>query len=324
MARRDWIRLVLISFAATGLPFLILSLSPITQKSFAYSSGPPAGFTGAPGEFTCAECHVPESQGSGQTTLTVPPNYVPGHTYQIAVHHINNDPSRIRWGFELTALDDGDQKAGELQSIDSLTKVLNNQGPAANKQYIEHTSLGTFFGQTGGADWTFNWTAPATDVGRVTFYVAGNQANGDRNTSGDFIHFTFAETFAVNPPQLILDESGPDANQAAALESLLFVRDPFKVQSIADWLDLGSDRNTRVIVFAANLQLNPGETVVVNLIDSGGHPYDVTAEVVQPLPNTSFTQVTFRLPDNLAAGTCLVTLKAHGQTSNTGTIRIVP
>lgn len=198
MERRDWIRLVLISFAATGLPFLVLSLSPITQKSFAYSAGPPAGFTGAPGEFTCAECHVAESQGSGQTTLTVPPNYVPGQTYQIAVHHINNDPSRVRWGFELTALDDGDQKAGELQSIDSLTQVLNNQGPGQNKQYIEHTSLGTFYGQTGGADWTFNWTAPATDVGRVTFYVAGNQANGDGNTSGDIIHFTFAETFAVN------------------------------------------------------------------------------------------------------------------------------
>jgi uncharacterized repeat protein (TIGR01451 family) len=31
-------------------------------------------------------------------------------------------------------------------------------------------------------------------VGRVTFYVAGNQANGDGNTSGDNIYFTFAES----------------------------------------------------------------------------------------------------------------------------------
>jgi hypothetical protein len=42
--------------------------------------------------------------------------------------------------------------------------------------------------------WTFNWTAPSSDVGRVTFYVAGNQANGDGNTSGDIIHFAFAES----------------------------------------------------------------------------------------------------------------------------------
>ncbi len=198
MARRDWIRIVVLSFVATGVPLYFLSTSSLTQKTYAYSSGPPAGFTGAPGEFTCAECHVPESQGSGQITLTVPTNYVPGQTYQIAVHHFNSDPSRIRWGFELTAMDDGAVKAGDLQSTDNLTQVLNNQGPGGLRQYIEHTSLGTFFNQTGGATWTFNWTAPSTDVGRVTFYVAGNQANGDGNTSGDFIHFTFAESFPVS------------------------------------------------------------------------------------------------------------------------------
>ena len=127
--------------------------------------------------------------------------------------------------------------------------------------------------------------------------------------------------------QLILDESGPDANQAAAFDSLLFVRDPFHVQSIANWWDLGSDRNTRVLIFAANLQLNQGETasaVVVNLVDSNGQIYNLEAEDVRAVPNTSFTQVRFRLPDNLAAGTCLVTIKAHDQTSNTGTFRIQP
>jgi hypothetical protein len=75
----------------------------------------------------------------------------------------------------------------------------------------------------------------------------------------------------TSPPLLILEESGPDPNQATALDSMLFVRDPFHVQSIATWLDLGPDRNTRVMVFAANLRLNQGETasaVVVHLVDS--------------------------------------------------------
>jgi hypothetical protein len=127
--------------------------------------------------------------------------------------------------------------------------------------------------------------------------------------------------------QLILEESGPDPNQAAAFESILLTRDPFRVLSIASWLDLGPDRNTRVIIFVANLQLNQGETasdVVVSLIDSNSQTYDVAAEDVRLVPNTNFTQVTFRLPDALSAGTCLVTVKAHGQISNTGTIRIVP
>jgi Big-like domain-containing protein/Calx-beta domain-containing protein len=127
--------------------------------------------------------------------------------------------------------------------------------------------------------------------------------------------------------QLILDESGPDANQAAAVDSLLFLRDPFHVQNIADWFNLGADRNTRVIVFAANLQLNQGETasaVVVNLVDANNQGYDLAAEDVSPVPNFGFTQVRFRLPNTLAAGVCMVTIKAHNQISNTGTIRIVP
>jgi hypothetical protein len=126
--------------------------------------------------------------------------------------------------------------------------------------------------------------------------------------------------------QLILDESGPDANQATAFDSLLFVRDPFHVQSIADWLDLGPDRNTRVIIFAANLQLNQGETasaVVLSLVDANNQTFDVPAEDVRPVPNFAFTQVRFRLPNTMAAGVCLVTIKAHGQISNTGTIRIM-
>jgi hypothetical protein len=93
----------------------------------------------------------------------------------------------------------------------------------------------------------------------------------------------------------------------------------------ADLLNLGSDRNTRVIVFVTNLQLAQGETsssIVVNLIDSNNQSYDVPAEDVRLVPNFDFTQVIFRLPDNLSAGTCTIKIKAHGQVSNTGTIRI--
>ena len=135
------------------------------------------------------------------------------------------------------------------------------------------------------------------------------------------------DTVTPSPPQLILEESGPNPNQAVAFDSMLFLRDPFHVQSVADWLDLGPDRNTRVLVFVANLKLNQGETasaVVVNLVDSNNQSYDVAAESVRLVPNFDFAQVTFRLPDNLSAGACMVTVKAHGQVSNAGTIRIVP
>jgi hypothetical protein len=111
----------------------------------------------------------------------------------------------------------------------------------------------------------------------------------------------------------------------AALDSILFHRDPFPVLNGADLLNLGVDRNTRVIVFVMNLQLAQGETsstVVVNLIDRNNRSYDISAEDVRPVPNFAFTQVVFRLPDNLPAGTCLINVRAHGQISNSGTIRI--
>ena len=135
---------------------------------------------------------MPPDAGTGKISITAPQTYVPGQTYPITVTHQNADPTRLRWGFQLTVLDTAsDEKAGDLQSTNGLTQVLNNAGPGSARQYIEHTSAGTFVGQQNGASWTFNWTAPATDVGPVTFYAAGNHANNDGNTSGDYIYRTF-------------------------------------------------------------------------------------------------------------------------------------
>jgi hypothetical protein len=125
--------------------------------------------------------------------------------------------------------------------------------------------------------------------------------------------------------RLLQDTSGPSANQAAALDSLLLVRDPFRVLSIAEWWNLGADPNTRVTIFAVNLNsAEPASAVTISLLDSNSQTHNITSEDVRAVPNYSFTQVRFRLPDSLPAGNCLVTIKAHGQTSNVGTIRIAP
>jgi len=127
------------------------------------------------------------------------------------------------------------------------------------------------------------------------------------------------------PLQLILDESGPDPIQAAALDSMLFLRDPFPAVNGANVLNQGPDRNARIIVFVMNLQLAQGETsssVVVNLVDSSNQSYDVAAENVQAVPNFNFTQLIFRLPDNVIPELCIIRVKAHGQSSNSATMRI--
>lgn len=135
-----------------------------------------------------------------------------------------------------------------------------------------------------------------------------------------------AANFTATPiPQLLLDLSGPSSDQAAALDSLLFLRDPFRLVNGLDPFYPGSDRNTRVVIFAGNLQLGPGEissSVVVNLIDSNNQSYDIAAEDVRAVPDFPFSQVIFRLPDNLAVGTCTIRINAHGQVSNSGSMRI--
>jgi Calx-beta domain len=127
---------------------------------------------------------------------------------------------------------------------------------------------------------------------------------------------------------LVLEDSGPTPQQAAAFESLLFTRDPFRVKSQSSILvNFPPGQNTLVMIFAQNLRLNQGETasdVIVNLVDGNNQSFDVPATDVRAVSNVDLTQVVFRLPDALALGTCKITIKAHGQTSNIGTIRITP
>lgn len=135
----------------------------------------------------------------------------------------------------------------------------------------------------------------------------------------------FQSVVNSGPPQLLLDESGSGLNQVAALDSVLLTRGPFPVVNGADLLNLGADRNTRVILFVMNIQPpqgQPAPSVVVHLVDSNNQTYDVSAEDVRLVQNLNFAQVIFRLPDNLAAGTCTITVKALGQFSNSGTIKI--
>jgi hypothetical protein len=127
------------------------------------------------------------------------------------------------------------------------------------------------------------------------------------------------------PIELMLDASGPAGNQALAMDSLLLLRDPFPVVNSWNALNPGPDRNTRLVVFITNLQLPSGEpssSVRINLVDGNNQTHDIGAEDVRPVPNFDFAQVTFRLPDNLPAGPCIITVKFQQQDSNSGSIRI--
>jgi len=155
-----------------------------------------------------------------------------------------------------------------------------------------------------------------------TFFVNLTESFGTTIADGEGVG-----TILDDDTLLMLEESGPAPQQAAAFESLLFTRDPFRVKSIVDWFNLPPGQNTLVMIFAQNLRLNQGEIasdVIVNLVDGNNQSFDLPAADVRAVPNVDLAQVLFRLPADLAPGTCTVTIRAHGQTSNMVTIRITP
>jgi uncharacterized protein (TIGR03437 family) len=175
-----------------GRIFAITILSGFASLPLALrgnSSGAEPGLTGAPGDRTCAACHTGTDVNAGGGTIKIvseTATYTPGAKQRIQVQL--SDSSQRRWGFELSARVAGAPatQAGTLASVDANTAVQTQSGV----QFVTHTLSGTRNGATGGVTFEVEWTPPATDVGDVVLYAAGNAANGNNSDSGDRIYTT--------------------------------------------------------------------------------------------------------------------------------------
>lgn len=173
-----------------GLLLLFFIVS--SGGAFAFSFLPPPDEkTGAPNEGTCADCHAGNTldASGGSLTVTVPGTYEPNEVYTIIVDLARAGQSK--WGFEMTALDANGARAGAFTADDAANTQLTETN---NKQYIQHTTAGTAAGTNDAHSWEFEWTAPDADIGPITFYAAGNAANGDGATTGDYIYTTQSES----------------------------------------------------------------------------------------------------------------------------------
>jgi hypothetical protein len=186
---------------------------------FAYASvfGPDFGYTGAPGDNgNCTACHAgtPNSGGGGVNITGIPAAYQPGQQYTLTV--TVQQASRTRFGFQLTAIDAGNNRAGTLESLsgDSSLNASTGQG---GRQYIQHTQQGTSQNITNGRAWQVRWTAPSTDIGGVRFFVAGNAANNNGLDTGDNI---YTNSFLSDPnaatPVTVSLVSQPDGQTLSA------------------------------------------------------------------------------------------------------------
>lgn len=168
----------------------------------AFSGGPIPGRTGAPGEATCVDCHdeFELNRGGGRVEiLDLPKNYSTNQRITMRVRVAQ--ARQKRWGFQITAIDAKGNGVGQFAITDvAATQIINGDG----RSYVEHTSQGTRAGQMNSAEWTFDWIAPSFDAGPVTFYAAGNAANGNNDILGDFIYTTLAPMGGPSDPLVTL------------------------------------------------------------------------------------------------------------------------
>src|SRR6201988_1203054 len=112
--------------------------------------------------------------------------------------------------------------------------------------------------------------------------------------------------------------SHPDSTRAIAFESVTRQREPF---TTAVQLKFGADSTTRVMLFAMNLQLQPGETasaVTADAEDANHTIYPLSVENVDSIPDQPWASaVVIKLPENLPqAGDVLVRIRYRDLVSN--------
>ncbi len=168
-----------------------------TVALYAFSFGPPPGFTGGFGEPTCQFCHSCVECGprNGSFSISgVPKQFSPGQSFPITVQISQKGPSR--WGFQLAARFQADaSQAGTFE----ITDPVNTQSLDKEIQYIEQTSDGTHAGiEDGPVCWSFNWIAPDTVMGPVEFDASGIAADNDGSPLGDFV---YTDSVISNPTE---------------------------------------------------------------------------------------------------------------------------
>ena len=198
---------LIVLFLAVGMSFNFLSAG---QKAQASASGPSPSHTNAPGEDNCTECHLdfPVNSGTGSVKIKgMPRIYYPNQQIPITITTSQDDA--VVYGFQLTAVDDQGRAAGTWTLNDPIqTQIVAGFVGPNLRQYVEHTFAGIVPAEFGSKTWTVTWTAPPQPIGKVSFHAAGNAANGNGETSGDFIYTTFKTSVGGS--------NAPDVDSVAA------------------------------------------------------------------------------------------------------------
>lgn len=191
---------ILILLAILAIPVLFVNFTYIK------AAGAHPGATGAPGEVDSPNACGSNGCHTGNVILndkvvnslifpTADSTYTPGQTYLVTIKV--KKAGIERFGFEVGVLDAANKNAGSLTIAEATrTQKLSHVIGGDTRYEITHKLAGNSTTTPGSTQWTFNWTAPATNVGIITFYYATNSANNNKENSGDNINVS---TFKLKP-----------------------------------------------------------------------------------------------------------------------------
>lgn len=175
-----------IYIASIFILFVIFAIADIMEENGK------AGKTGSPGENDCTGCHTSFTVNSGPGSITVSsPNltnweYVLGNTYQIDVTVAHPGVPLFGFGFEALRASNN-TNGGTFQITSAITtqlKTANVNG--SNRTNVVHKQNGGL--TTNAHTFSFNWIAPATNIGNIRFYAAGNATDNQGDSLGDYIY----------------------------------------------------------------------------------------------------------------------------------------
>ncbi|MEM7789605.1 MAG: choice-of-anchor V domain-containing protein [Bacteroidota bacterium] len=194
------------------------------EPASSFTSGAPPGVAGdlldGADVRTCAICHsVPSGvDPGGSVAIDAPASVAPGETIRLTVTVDNQTEAAgtRRQGFQAIVKDPASGEAvGSVTLVDPNTR-FSGFG-ATDTVYVTHSAPGT-----SATSWTFDWTAPTADVpASYRVYAAGNAANGNGGTGGDWIYATTADIAAAGvsvegvPEAAQFDVSAPAPNPVA-------------------------------------------------------------------------------------------------------------
>ena len=329
----------------TSVATFTVLLSPASAQTVTVNYATANNTASAGSDYVAASGTLTFTPGQTSQALNVTVNgdttFEPDESFNVNLSAVTNASIADAQGVGTITNDD-------LQPAISIADVSVNEGNSGTTSAGFIVSLSNPSSQTITVNFaTANNTAIAgthyvSTSGTLTFtpelttQTVNVQVNGDLLNEAATLTFNVNLSAAINASiadnqgvGTIVDDDAPvlateeNSQRAIALQSFLFLRDPFEITNRHFF---EANQRARISLFATNLSVTPGLLVTAEAVDSQQTTHQLPVEFVGSLPTfLGFAQLSVRLPDGIVlAGDLRVTITVNGRTSNVVLVGVKP